>query len=51
MYSTIAARASAHGSEIRREVLGGKHPDYATCLNNRANLNESQKEYARAEPF
>ncbi|MEQ8784886.1 MAG: tetratricopeptide repeat protein, partial [Pirellulaceae bacterium] len=37
--------------EIRKSVLGEKHPDYASSLNNLASLLKSQGDYARAEPL
>ena len=37
--------------EIRREVLGEEHPDYATSLNNLAGLYSSMGDYAHAEPL
>ncbi len=37
--------------EIRKQVLGEKHPDYATSLHNLAKLYRSQGDYARAEPL
>ena len=37
--------------EIRRQVQGEKHPDYARTLNNLAYLYSSQGDYAKAEPL
>ncbi|MCA9124864.1 MAG: CHAT domain-containing protein, partial [Planctomycetales bacterium] len=37
--------------EIRKEVLGEKHPDYATSLNNQAVLYHAMGDYSRAEPL
>jgi tetratricopeptide (TPR) repeat protein len=37
--------------EIRKQVLGDKHPDYATSLNNLAGLYELMGDYAKAEPL
>jgi tetratricopeptide (TPR) repeat protein len=37
--------------EICKQVLGEKHPVYATSLNNLAELYRSQSDYARAEPL
>ena len=36
---------------IRKGVLGERHPDYATSLNNLAGLYDSMGDYARAEPL
>ena len=36
---------------IRKEVLGERHPDYATSLNNLAFLLQSQGDYAAARPL
>ena len=36
---------------IRKEVLGERHPDYATSLNNLAVLLQSQGDYAAARPL
>ena len=36
---------------IRKAILGEKHPDYATSLNNLAFLYDSQGIYAQAEPL
>ncbi len=37
--------------EIEREVLGERHPSYATSLNGLAVLYHSMGDYARAEPL
>jgi tetratricopeptide (TPR) repeat protein len=37
--------------EIRKQVLGTNHPDYASSLNNLAILYESQGRYEQAEPL
>ena len=37
--------------KIRREVLGDKHPDTATSINNLAQLYSGQAQYAKAEPL
>ena len=37
--------------DISKQVLGERHPDYATSLNNLALLYDSMGDYARAEPF
>ena len=37
--------------EIRRQVLGEKHPDFAQSLNNLASLYYAQRLYAKAEPL
>ena len=42
---------STAGAAIRKEVLGEKHPDYATSLNNLAGLYGATEEYAKAEPL
>ena len=37
--------------KILKEVLGKKHPSYATSLNNLANLYNTQSLFAQAEPL
>jgi CHAT domain-containing protein len=37
--------------EIRKQVLGERHPDYANSLNNLAALYDSQGQHAKAEPL
>jgi CHAT domain-containing protein/Tfp pilus assembly protein PilF len=37
--------------EIRKQVLGERHPAYATSLNNLAQMYQTQGEYAKAEPL
>jgi Tfp pilus assembly protein PilF len=37
--------------EIRRQVLGDKHPEYATSLHNLASLYQAQGKYAKADPL
>ena len=37
--------------KIRREILGKQHPDYASSLNNLAELYKSMGENAKAEPL
>ena len=37
--------------EIRKKVLGENHPDYASSLNNLADLYHDQGDYPRAEPL
>src|SRR5207244_3021698 len=37
--------------DIRKELLGEKHPAYAASLHNLAGVHESQGNYARAEPL
>ena len=37
--------------EIRKKVLGEEHPDYATSLNNLAELYCAMGAYDRAEPL
>ena len=37
--------------ENNKQALGEKHPDYATSLNNLANLYQSTGAYAKAEPL
>jgi hypothetical protein len=36
---------------IREEVLGPRHPNVATSLNNLAVLNQAQGKYAEVEPL
>ena len=36
---------------VRREILGNKHPDTATSLNNLSGLYFNQAQYAKAEPL
>src|SRR5262249_17066228 len=56
--SLLRAGQSKEGMEsarravaLRKEVLGGHHPDYAASLNNLASLLESQRDYATARPL
>ena len=37
--------------EIRKQVLGENHPDYAASLNNLAGLYQPMGDYAKAEPL
>ena len=37
--------------EMRKKLLGEKHPDVAISLNNLAKLHYSQKNYPKAEPL
>jgi CHAT domain-containing protein/Tfp pilus assembly protein PilF len=37
--------------DIRKQVLGEMHPDYATSLHNLAGLYDAQGDYAKAEPL
>jgi len=37
--------------ETRKELLGEKHPDYATSLNNLGELRRAQGDYPKAEPL
>ena len=43
------ARPLPQALAIRKKVLGGFHPDYATNLNNLANLYHEMGEYTKAE--
>jgi CHAT domain-containing protein/tetratricopeptide (TPR) repeat protein len=49
--SAEALKVAQEALAIRKEVLGEKHPDYATSLNNLGGLYESQRNYAKAEPL
>ena len=56
MYKTMGDYARAEplyrqAMEIRKQVLGEKHPDYAVSLNNLAELYEAMGDGARAEPL
>jgi len=48
---TEAIEAGRKALEIRGEILGDEHPDYATSLFNLADTYESVAEYAKAEPL
>jgi tetratricopeptide (TPR) repeat protein len=46
-----AMPAARQALAIRKEVLGERHPDTATSLNNLAGLLEAQGDYAAAQPL
>jgi tetratricopeptide (TPR) repeat protein len=46
-----AEMAALEAVRIRREILGERHPAYATSLHNLALLYENMGDYARAEPL
>jgi CHAT domain-containing protein/tetratricopeptide (TPR) repeat protein len=46
-----ALKKAAQACELRKEILGAKHPDYATDLHNLAALCEATANYSQAEPF
>ena len=45
------SRSTAQALQLSREVLGERHPDTLTSLNNLAVLYESQGRYGEAEPL
>jgi len=49
--SEAALEPARRALEIRKQVLGERHPDYATSLNNLAVLYRSMGDYAKAEPL
>ena len=46
-----ALKSARRALAIRKEVLGERHPNYATSLNNLASLLEAQGDYAGARPL
>ncbi len=46
-----AMKLAQQALEIRKNILGEEHPDYATSLNNLAGLYKSTGDYAQAEPL
>ncbi len=46
-----AVQPALRAVQLRKEVLGEKHPDHAISLNNLAGLYDAMGEYAKAEPL
>src|SRR5262245_45569476 len=46
-----ALERAAQARELARQTLGETHPDYASCLNNLAELHETLGDFAAAEPL